>query len=95
MDMFLCKIWPTWEKYFINAVSKYIEVEGERKDVDDWDIWKISIEDLNGGYINCKSILFENIVNDFECSYIGSLKDMIDLCIEKLTNTTYDISTLE
>jgi hypothetical protein len=47
---FLCKIWPKWEEYFYNAVSETIEVEGAQIDVDDWDKWTISIEDLNGGY---------------------------------------------
>jgi hypothetical protein len=34
--------------------------------------------------------------NDFiKDDYIGSLKDIIDICVEDLANTEYDMSTLE
>ena len=94
-NKFLCKIWPKWEDYFYDAVSKDIEVEGERIDVDDWDIWTIAIEDLNGGYDVCVSKLFEKIANDFKDDYVGSLKDIIDICVEDLASVGYDMSTLE
>lgn len=93
---FLCKIWPKWEEYFYNAISETIEVEGEQTDVDDWDVWKISIEDLNGGYDQCVSILFEKLGNgSIQDDYIGSLKDIIDICVEDLADTEYDMSTLK
>lgn len=93
---FLCKIWPKWEEYFQMAISENIEVEGAQIDVDDWDKWTISIEDLNGGYDQCLSILFEKFGNgSIKDDYICSLKDIIDMCVEELADTEYDMSTLE
>lgn len=91
---FLCKIWPNWEKYFKDSIAEVIEVKGERTDVDDWDEWKISIEDLNNGYDNCKSLLFEKLLEQFPCNYVGSLKDMIDFCVDELAESEYDMRTL-
>ena len=40
-------IWPKWYDYFSNAISreKDLELEGQRRDVDDWDVWRISVEE--------------------------------------------------
>lgn len=94
LEDFLSSIWPEWEDYFRKGVEEVIEVEGAQKDVDDWDEWKISIADLNGGYENCKSMLFDDLFNDFtgvECS----LKELLDMELEKLAETEYDLNTLE
>lgn len=94
-NKFLCKIWPKWEDYFYSAVSEIIEVEGKRTDVDEWDEWAISIKDLNGGYDKCVSILFEKLGDgSIKDDYIGSLKNIIDACVEDLADE-YDISTIE
>lgn len=97
MEDFLISIWPKWKEYFKDAIQDEIEFDGARTSDDDWDTWKITIQNLNGGYDKCESILFDNLTDDtfFDQNYIGSLKDMFDIIIEKLAEAESDFSTIE
>ena len=73
-------IWPKWYDYFSNAISreKDLELEGQRRDVDDWDVWRISVEDCYGGIDNMANIMFEDIFEAYGDDAETTLKKIID-----------------
>ena len=59
-------IWPKWYDYFSSTIGreKDLELEGRQRDVDDWDVWRISVEDCYDGIENVfKAIKQMNLIN--------------------------------
>ena len=76
------EIWPNYWNYFCKEISKEpIEVEGQRRDVDDWDVWKISLNGVYGSDEDIEEKMFEIIGEDFFDGKERSLKEVVDQCI--------------
>lgn len=73
-------IWPKWYDYFSNAISKEkdLELEGRQQDVDDWDVWRISLENCYGGIDNMVNLMFEDIFETYDNDTETTLKEIID-----------------
>ena len=73
-------IWPKWYDYFSSTIGreKDLELEGRQRDVDDWDVWRISIEDCYDGIENMVHIMFEDIFEIYADNTETTLKKIID-----------------
>ena len=85
------EIWPKWYEYFNDQVEKedYLELPGERRDVDDWDIWQISVEDCYNGMDNMADMMFDDIQERWHGKQV-SLKEVIDAELKRLIDTAGD-----
>ena len=73
-------IWPKWYDYFSSTIGreKDLELEGRQRDVDDWDVWRISVEDCYDGIENMANIMFEDIFETYADDAETTLKEIID-----------------
>ena len=85
-------IWPKWYDYFINTVNKEkdLELEGRRRDVDDWDVWRISVADCYGGVEKMIELMFDDLYGRWDNSKETTLKEIIDAEIERLVEEARD-----
>lgn len=85
------EIWPKWFEYFNDKVEKedYLELSGERRDVDDWDVWQISVEDCYNGMDNMADMMFDDIQERWHGKHV-SLKEVVDSELERLIDTAGD-----
>ena len=90
-------IWPKWYDYFSNAISKEkdLELEGRQQDVDDWDVWRISLENCYGGIDNMVNLMFENIVETYDNDTETTLKEIIDDQITRFIDEAGENISLE
>ena len=95
------KIWPKWSSYFENQVGKedYLELEGQRRDVDDWDVWKIRVEDCYGGMEEMIDMMFDDLPSRWDNNHSQvTLKEIVDTEIKRLIDEAgekCDLDTLE
>lgn len=100
VEKVLDAIWPKWYDYFVNEIDKCepLELEGARRDVDDWDVWKINVEDCWGGVENMVELMMEHISDEWDENKVTTLKDLIDYEIEVFCEQAAeecDLETLE
>ena len=90
-------IWPKWYDYFSNIIAKEkdLELEGRRRDVDDWDVWRISVEDCYGGIDNMVDIMFEDIFETYGDDVETTLKKIIDDQITKFIDKASENISLD
>ena len=91
-------IWPKWYDYFSSTIGreKDLELEGRQRDVDDWDVWRISVEDCYDGIENMVHIMFEDIFETYADDAETTLKEIIDDQISRFIDGAADnISTDE
>ena len=82
-------IWPKWWNYFVSEVDRIgeLDIQGERKDVDDWDMWKIALDDIYVSTENMADNMFEELNNDGEYDDKEvTLKQLIDDAIQKMVD---------
>ena len=80
------KIWPNWYGYFTDKVEKHpmLKIEGERKDVDDWDVWEISLKDCYHGIDSMVDLMFDDLFGRWPDNKETTLKEIIDTEFERL-----------
>lgn len=85
-------IWPAWHEYFVNEIDKCepLEIEGERRDVDDWDVWKINVEDCWDGVENMADLMMEHVADEWNENEVATLKEIIDCEIAKFCESAPD-----
>lgn len=85
-------IWPKWYDYFINTVDKEkdLELYGRRRDVDDWDVWRISVADCYGGVEKMIELMFDDLYGRWDNSKETTLKEIVDAEIEHLVEEAGD-----
>ena len=94
------EIWPGWLDYFTNEVEKKdcLELQGRQRDVDDWDVWKVRVEDMYNGIDGMADAMFEDLYERWDAGKTTTLKEVVDTEIERLVDSIadgYDIGTLE
>lgn len=83
-------IWPKWLDYFNDEVDKTeeIDITGAQRDVDDFDEWKIKIEDVYGNVDGMVDNMFKNLeethMYDNETM---TLKELIDSELERMAES--------
>lgn len=95
------KIWPKWEDYVSKELDAEdpLELEGQRRDVDDWDVWKIHVTDCyEGGEDAMIDLMIDRIYDDFDEDKVVSLKEVVDFELDRLVEEAgeeCDLETLE
>ena len=87
VEKVLDAIWPKWFEYFDDAVEKKprLSIEGQQRDVDDWDVWEIDVVDCYGDVNNMADLMIEHITDgDLDMSKTMSLRELVDAEIERM-----------
>lgn len=84
-------IWPNWDRYIQDEVdrSEPLEVNGQQTDVDDWDVYEISVEDCYGGVEEVIQTVLDNL-DDFDKNKVLSLKEILDLSLQMVFDNALD-----
>lgn len=84
-------IWPNWDGYIQDEVdrSEPLEVNGQQTDVDDWDVYEISVEDCYGGIEEVIQTVLDNL-DDFDKNKVLSLKEILDLSLQMAFDNAFD-----
>lgn len=93
-------IWPEWYDYFEDKIDKCerLEVNGLQRDVDDWDVWEINVEDCWISVENMADLMMEHVADEWNENEVATLKEIIDCEIAKFCESApdeCDIDTLE
>lgn len=88
LDELFTKIWPDWDYYVQDRIDKIgdVEVYGQQTDVDDWDVWKISISDVYGGVDGFVEFILDDLQERWPADKSTTLKEIIDAEIERLAD---------
>lgn len=81
------KIQPKWEVYVSKRLEAEdpFELEGQRRDVDDWDVWKIDVIDCyEGGEDAMVDLMIDRIYDDFAEDKVVSLKEVVHFELDRL-----------
>lgn len=80
------EIWPKWIDYFEDKVDKLdtLKLEGRRRDVDDWDVWEIKVEDCYDGFDGMVDMMFDDFYGRWKDDDVKSLKEIIDFELDRL-----------
>ena len=80
------EIWPNWLGYFQDKLDKFdkLRIEGTQRDVDDWDVWEIRLEDCFGGIDRMVDMMFDDFYGRWNDNDVKSLKEIIDTEFERL-----------
>ena len=80
------EIWPDWFEYLDASINSLpaLELEGQQRDVDDWDVWKIEVANV---YKGGSDTFADLVIDDIQERWHGkttSLKEIIDTELERL-----------
>jgi len=91
------EIWPGWYQYFLSRVAKEkdLELEGQRQDVDDWDVWRIPVSECYGSVQKMIELMFDDLYGRWDDSKVTTLKDIVDAEIDRLIENASDNITVE
>lgn len=93
----LSTVWPKWRDYLEDKIDRTpaIEVEGQQRDVDDWDLWKIDPIKCFDSVDTMIDIAVELLPESFTLDETVTMKSVVDRLCEILVDNAGEYCDLD